>query len=98
MIPLREEYAKLRDTQRSKHAWYCPANAALSIVARGITLGISFKDPLSVYCSPKHKEPFSCLRSYQVISIIRQACVDAYADKHHYMRKHVKILTLTPIG
>jgi hypothetical protein len=69
----------------SAHAWFCLVNAALSILARGITLGITPNDLLRVYRSSRRKEPYNYLQSYQVISIMRTACIEVYPDKNHYM-------------
>jgi hypothetical protein len=78
-----------RKFRRSNHAWFCPVDAALSIVTRALLLNIKPDDPVGVYRSNRHKEPYSYLRSYQVIKVMRQACIDAYPDTDHYMRRHV---------
>jgi hypothetical protein len=79
----------VRKFVRSKHQWLCPVKAAISIIARAEALKIKHNFPLGVYRSNKKDRPVALLRSYQVIKIMRQACVDAYPNPDHHLRQHI---------
>jgi hypothetical protein len=81
--------AVVRKFVRSSHPWLCPVKAAVSIIARAEALHTDTKFPLGVYKSVIKGKQVSLLRSYQFISTMRKACVDAYPDPQHYMRRHV---------
>jgi hypothetical protein len=82
----------IRKFKRSGHKFLCPVRAAKSIIMRAAALKIQEKHPLGSYRSTKKFAGYRYLCSSEVITMMRQTCVDAYPDKSSYHRIHIKCI------
>ena len=68
--------------------FFCPVDAALSIVRRSLILHTTEKEPLGVHRIGT-RGGHTYLRSCDVIDTVREACRRAYPDPKHYLRQHI---------
>ena len=78
----------LRRYRRGK-GFLCPVFVALSILRRAATLQVPANEPLGVYRSHP-TGTYTCLRSLEIITVMRQAVLSAYPDPTHYYCINIK--------
>ena len=80
----------MRKFRRTSDVHLCPVDACVSLCHRADILKVPLLEPVCAFKDPKSKFPFDFLRDYHITSHLRDACVQAYPDPNHYLRKNIK--------
>jgi hypothetical protein len=82
-----------RKFQRQPGSPLCPVAAALSILRRADMLGIPADFPIGAFRSiGSSSDTFTFLTGDDVSRVMQKACVLAYPNPDHYMRRHIQLI------
>jgi hypothetical protein len=81
----------LRKWRRVSGSFLCPVSGTISILRRARLLGIPLSEPLGAF-RPKAGIGYVFLKGDNVSSVMQWACVLAYPNPDHYMRRHIHLL------
>jgi hypothetical protein len=82
-----------RKFQRQPNSIFCPINAALSILRHADMLGIPNDYPIGTYRAlGSAPGSFAFITGDDVSRVMQTACVLAYPNPDHYLRRHIHLL------
>jgi hypothetical protein len=96
-IQIRFRYDKSKDNftirkfRSLDHPFLDPVDAGVSILRRAHLLRVPLDEPLGVYASPLSSS-FSFITAKTVTEVMHHACVVAYPDPQHQLRRNIKSL------
>jgi hypothetical protein len=96
-IQIRFRYDKSKDNftiqkfRSLNHSFLDPVDAGVSILHRAHILRVPLDEPLGVFSLPQSKS-FSFITAKTVTDVMHHACIVAYPDPQHQLRRNIKSL------